>query len=235
MLAAAPHREGRRRLHLLGGSEHVAAVAELRQHDDLGAVGDGRRDRVPRELRIQRRTLDIGRQLTTRDPDARTHLVSEPSGVRSVASLADRASGHWFKVRSDDRRRRDEVVAPIRRHGFGPARRARDRPRRGRLGLGQGGSPIPRRDREPVVCERRPRPPRDRGRGGGTDGTTRGVLRVRRFGQRTGAGARGDARRPRADAGARVPRVRGRRRDRHRRQAGAPLLVRAGTSPSGRS
>ncbi len=94
-------------------------------------------------------------------------------------------------------------------------------------------SPVPRRNREPVVRERRARASRDRGRGGRADGATRGVLSVRRLRQQAGAGARRNARRSRADGRAGVPGVGRRRRDRHRRQAGPPLLVRGGRSPSG--
>ena len=94
------------------------------------------------------------------------------------------------RVRLDDGRRGHATVAPVRRHGLRPSRRARDRARRGRLGLGQRRSPVPRCNREPVVRERRARSARDRRRGRRTDGSPRGVLGIRRLRQRAGARAR---------------------------------------------
>ena len=59
----------------------------------------------------------------------------------------------------DERDERHPAVASVRRHGRGAACRARDRARRGRVGVGHRRPPLPRRDREPVVRERRSRAP----------------------------------------------------------------------------
>ena len=91
------------------------------------------------------------------------------------------------------------LLAPVRRHGGCLAARAADRARRGGVGLGRRRPPLPRRHREPLVREHRPRPPGDRRRGRRADGPARGVLDVRRLRQPAGERARRAARRARAD------------------------------------
>ncbi len=69
------------------------------------------------------------------------------------------------RLRGMTEARRHQPLASVRRHGRRARRRARDRPRRGRLALGRRRQPLPRRLGEPLVLQRRPRPRRDRRRG----------------------------------------------------------------------
>ena len=106
-------------------------------------------------------------------------------------------------------------------------RGARDRARRGRLGLGHRGAPVPRCHGQPVVRQHRPRAPGDRRGGGRAAGRLEAYSAFGDFANPPALRARRGARRAGADALARVPRLRRRRRDRHRRQARPALLARA--------
>ena len=119
------------------------------------------------------------------------------------------------------------VLARLRRHARDQGQGARDRVGRGRRRDRHERQGVHRRDGGAVVLQRRLRQARDRGRGRGAADPTARLLVLRGVHDRRHASRRRAPRGPVADPErGRVPRLRRFGRDRHRGQAGPPLLGR---------